>query len=89
MRIMREFKCEDGHVTEQLVNSEATESKCRVCDKPAQRQISAPRVSLDPISGDFPGATMTWAKNREQRMAAERKAIENHGPEGAWDVARR
>lgn len=88
MKRLFEFKCEDDHITEQFVNSEDRTSDCRTCGKPAKRIISAPRVSLDPISGDFPGATMKWARNREAQIQREKKAIANHGPDAAWDVAR-
>lgn len=40
---------------------------------------SAPTVSLDPISGDFVGATDKWVKHREQKMKQEKKNLENHG----------
>jgi hypothetical protein len=40
----------------------------------AQRIISPVRCSLDHISGEFPGATMKWAKQRQQKIKLERKA---------------
>ena len=36
-------------------------------------------VSLDPISGDFPGATRKWAKGREKKMEKERHNMKEHG----------
>ena len=36
--------------------------------------ISPVRSKLDPISGDFLGATVKWMKNREQKLKQERKA---------------
>ena len=44
------------------------------CDKIARRIVSAVRSKLDPISGDFMGATRQWEKNREQKLQQERKA---------------
>ena len=88
MRKLFEFECPDAHTTEQLVYSEVRESACRVCGKPAMRVISMPRVSLDPISGDFPGETMKWAKRREQHMKLEQRAAEKHGPDAVWDLNR-
>jgi hypothetical protein len=38
-----------------------------------RRIISAPTVVLDPISGAFPGATMKWARDRQQKIKKERK----------------
>jgi hypothetical protein len=44
-----------------------------LCGKDAHRQISAPRISLDPVSGDHPQATARWAKQREEKRLRERK----------------
>tara|TARA_B110000858_G_C17596632_1_gene378115 strand:+ start:611 stop:742 length:132 start_codon:yes stop_codon:yes gene_type:complete len=40
----------------------------------ASRIISPVRSLLDPISGDFAGATMKWARDREKKIQKERKA---------------
>jgi len=71
-----DFKCDSNHVTEKLVKSDATDIECPVCGNKALRQISAVRSKLDHISGDFPGATMRWAKQREQKIKHERKTSE-------------
>jgi hypothetical protein len=39
----------------------------------ARKIISPVRSLLDPISGDFAGATMKWARDRERKMKKERK----------------
>ena len=74
MRIMIEFKCEDGHVNERFVDSSTTHILCLDCDKIARRIVSPVRSKLDPISGDFMGATRQWHKNRQQKLQQERKA---------------
>jgi hypothetical protein len=74
MRIILEFKCEDGHVNERFVEDDCTHIPCLDCDKMARRIVSAVRSKLDPISGDFMGATRQWEKNREQKLQQERKA---------------
>jgi len=71
-----DFKCDSNHVTEKLVKSDTTDIECLVCGNKALRQISAVRSKLDHISGDFPGATMRWAKQREQKIKHERKTSE-------------
>jgi hypothetical protein len=71
-----DFKCDSNHVTEKLVKSDTTDIECPVCGNKALRQISAVRSKLDHISGDFPGATMRWAKQREQQIKHERKTSE-------------
>ena len=86
--MLYDFKCEDGHVTEQFVNSDERQSPCRECGKPATRELCAPTVHLDPISGDFPGATIAWDKKRQQRIKLEKKAMDNNGPDAAWDLSK-
>jgi len=73
MRLLFDFRCPDNHVTEALVASDEREHLCGLCNKMAQRIISPVRSSLDHISGDFPGATMKWAKQRQQKIKIERK----------------
>lgn len=54
--------------------------ECPRCGNNCTRAILKPPViSLDPISGDFVGATDKWVKHREQKMAKEKKNLENHG----------
>jgi len=88
-RMLFDFMCKDGHSTEHFVDSDTRESTCKECGQPATREVSAPRTCLDPLSGDFPGATMSWAEKRNKQMRIERKAEENHGPDASKDVARR
>jgi hypothetical protein len=74
MRLLFDFRCPDNHITEALVNSEDTEHQCGLCSKMAQKIISPVRCSLEHISGEFPGATIKWAKQRQQKIKLERKA---------------
>ena len=68
-----EFICPDQHVTERFIDEEERETECSTCDKTASRIVSAVQCTLDPLSGDWPGATMKWAKDREQKIKHERK----------------
>jgi hypothetical protein len=72
-RRLFDFICEDGHQQENLVSYEVAKVTCWLCGKDAHRQISAPRISLDPVSGDHPQATARWAKQREEKRLRERK----------------
>lgn len=63
-----DFKCEHGHVTEMFVASETREIDCPVCGFTAKRLISTPRVSLDGISGAFPGAADKWVQQRAEKL---------------------
>lgn len=79
--ILFEFSCQCGERFEALVSRETYESDCPRCGQGAKRAISAVRCMLDPASGHFPGATDKWIKAREQKMALERKAAEQDGPQ--------
>jgi len=51
-----------------------SELPCSDCDLISKKIISPVRSALDPISGDFMGATAKWEKMRRQKMQQERKA---------------
>ncbi len=73
MAIIIDFRCDNGHTTEKFIDSKTTEIECPECSLMASRIISPVRSLLDPISGDFAGATMKWARDRERKMKKERK----------------
>jgi hypothetical protein len=68
-----DFRCDNNHITELWVDADQ-QPTCPECDSPMTKLLSAPTVSLDPISGSFPGATMKWAKDRAKKVQKERKA---------------
>jgi hypothetical protein len=70
-----DFRCEEGHVKEAFVRTGEEDQirPCAECGSNSSRIISAPTVVLDPISGAFPGATMKWARDRQQKIKQERK----------------
>ena len=74
MFIIIDFRCNNGHTTEKFIDSKTTEVQCPECSLMASRIISPVRSLLDPISGDFAGATMKWARDREKKIQKERKA---------------
>ena len=63
MLTLNDFRCEAGHITEQLVDNSLRESICPECDLPAKRLIAAVRCKLDHT---FPGAGMKWERMHEQ-----------------------
>lgn len=71
-RRIYEFSCPDNHVTERFIDEEERETTCSTCGKKALKMISAVQCTLDPLSGDWPGATMKWAKNRQDQIKRER-----------------
>ena len=76
MRRMFEFKCEDNHITEALVDDTVRELSCRACGKQATRIVSSVRSNLEGITGAFPGAYDSWERKRSEKMAQERKRSE-------------
>jgi len=85
-----DVKCPDGHVSEVFIDSKASSTNCPQpgCNLVAERIVSPVRSKLDVTSGDYPGATMKWNRQRKERMARERKAIERHGEGAEWDISR-
>ena len=75
-RRLFDFICSEKHLQENLVSDEVTNLTCEVCGKDAVRQISAPRINLEPFSGSFIGATAKWERNRAEKMKQERKRNE-------------
>ena len=74
MRVLNDFKCVDcGLTKEYFVDNERNAVECQDCQGLATKVQRPIRSSLDPISGDFPGATMSWEKQREDKMKAEQK----------------
>jgi hypothetical protein len=69
---MYDFTCLNGHTYEALVETDTRTDDCPQCGLRATRIISAVRCKLDPISGDFPGATMKWAREHERAGGTSR-----------------
>lgn len=74
MRLLRDFACECGHVTERFIDSQVDEVQCSECGGMAKRVISFGTISLDGTNPDFPGAYDKWARVRiEERKQYDRK----------------
>jgi hypothetical protein len=76
---MFEFLCDEGHVSEQLVDDSIRESTCRVCGVNAVRVVSSPNIKLEGITGAFPGAYERWERVRAEKLAQEKKKAATHG----------
>lgn len=75
-RRLYDFLCEEKHSQENLVSDEVTKLPCEVCGKDAVRQISTPRINLEPYSGLYIGATAKWERHRAEKLKQERKRNE-------------
>ena len=70
-----DFVCvgEDSHTFEKFCDVELKTAVCPKCGELANRIISPVRCELDGCSGDFPGAAISWAKKRAEKLKQERK----------------
>lgn len=60
-----DFRCDKcGTKEEHWVTSDTRTVRCK-CGAEAARCLGG-KTYLDPISGDFPGATLKWARHHEQ-----------------------
>ena len=73
MRRMFEFVCEDGHISEALVDETIRELACRACGKHSTRIVSAVNMKLEGITGAFPGAYDRWERVRAEKQSQEAK----------------
>ena len=77
--MLYEYRCRtDGVFEAWKPLDERYEAPCPKCGRLCPKILSAPRVKLDPLSGDFPGATMSWTKKREEKMRQEVKQDKTH-----------
>ena len=73
MKILNDFQCSKGHIEEYFVDMDQTFVPCRHCGNDATKLLSAPRIALDGVSGDFPTASDAWVNRRNSHIAWERK----------------
>ena len=73
MKRMFDFLCDNGHVSERLVDDSIRTLECSECDKETVRVISSPQVKLEGFSGAFPDAYDRWAKVRAEKLQQEQK----------------
>lgn len=79
MKRIFEFSCDDGHVTERLMDDTIRTADCKVCGKESHRIVSAPRVNLEGITGAFPGAYDKWTRVQAEKLKQERKKNASEG----------
>ena len=80
MKMLFDFRCKDGHISEALVDKETLEIMCRVCDEPALRVVSPTKFKLEGWSGAFPSRAESWSRDHENagKRSRERKREEAH-----------
>lgn len=61
-----DFRCNECEKTEEhWTKSDVREMRCS-CGGTQVRLIGGKMAILDPLSGDYPGATMKWARHHEK-----------------------
>jgi len=73
MKIINDFRCGDGHTTEHFVESDTQVVRC-ACGLDATKVVTTVHATFN-ATGKFATtkAKMRWAKQREQKIAEERK----------------
>jgi hypothetical protein len=85
-KVFHDFKCPEGHVTEQYVHRDTTESPCEVCGLLAKRVfLVAPRVdwlSLGASRFASPEAIQRWDRMHKEQKDKEERSLAEHGDYG-------
>lgn len=79
MRRIFEFLCPQGHLEDKFIDDSHREATCSACGATSKRIVSTPRVKLEGISGDFPGAYDRWERVRAEKLAQEKKKAAENG----------
>jgi len=79
MKRMFEFQCANDHVTERLIDDSLRTCICTECGENAIRLISKPRIALEGVSGDFPGAADAWVRKRAEKQKQEQLKAASYG----------
>ncbi len=73
MRLLRDFHCDDcGRDQERFIDTTIHYVDCE-CGGKAYKVIGMPHVSLEGITGAFPGAHDRWARIREENAKIKAK----------------
>jgi len=85
-RVLHDFKCPNGHIFEDLVDSETREQPCQECEELAKRVfLVAPKVdwlALGASAGASPEAIARFDKMHKEQKAKEERCLERNGDYG-------
>ena len=73
MKILNDFLCDEGHVTEALRDDSEQSIVCPVCGNTAVKALAAPQIKLEGFSGAFPDAYDRWSRVRADKLKQEQK----------------
>ncbi|NBW38012.1 MAG: hypothetical protein EBR30_23925 [Cytophagia bacterium] len=75
MKVMNDYECSQGHMSEHFVDLLVGAVDCPHCNEVAYKRLTAPRIKLEGYSGSFPTAADRWTKNHiEATKVAESKS---------------
>lgn len=74
MKRIYEFRCAQQHTSEHYIDESIRTTSCKECGEEAIRIISTPMISLEGITGAFPGASDKWVRNRAEKLKQEQKS---------------
>lgn len=73
MRVLNDFECPEGHITEHFVDSEVTAVRCD-CGLEAPKKLKAPMFKEKTTGKNVSGkALVRWGKKRDRQLKQERK----------------
>lgn len=79
-RQLYDFRCTEGHVSEHFVDLTLSPAvPCGICGAESKRLISPVRCKLEGVTGDFPGAALTWERKREEQIRYEQRTRSDSG----------
>ena len=73
MKILNDFLCDEGHVTEAFRDDSEQSIICPLCSKAAIKALATPQIKLEGFSGAFPDAYDRWTKVRAEKLKQEQK----------------
>ncbi len=77
MKRLFEFKCNSCEEVFEEYTEYKKVSTCPSCGGDADKLISAPRISLEGVTGDFPGAAAAWDRKHKQQLEKETKKAQS------------
>lgn len=73
MRVLNDFECPEGHITEHFVDSTVTLVRCD-CGLEATKKLKAPMFKEQTTGRNVSGkALVRWGKKRDRQLKQERK----------------
>ena len=70
MRVMFEFRCDNGHTNDKLVDTETTEIDCPDCELKARKIVTPVKLKREKNSWK---EVRRWSKQRQEHIKHERK----------------